>query len=379
MKQNQNIAFAIFRYMPFGGVQRTLCAAARALYDLGFTVTIFCDRASGAAPEHCNLVRLPAHGFTNHGRALSFERKFAKAAAGYAVKVGFNRMAGLDIYYAGDDCLAARCAEKPAWRNLLPRNRVFLQLEHSVIAPGGAALILTLTDRQERDYQEFYGAETERFRRLSPNVNARFRTVDRSADNRQRLRKSFDVEPDEFLLVQVAASFRTKGVDRVLDLLDNDAFRGKKIRYLVAGGDARLPQFRREAERRALPVTFLGATDRIPELLTAADLMIHPARAEATGGVLAEALCCALPVLTTDRCGYAPLVRDAHGGVVLGEPYREELWHRELASLIAEPARLAEFRKYLADYYRNDSLYDRPREIAACIADFARSGKGAKA
>ena len=70
--------------------------------------------------------------------------------------------------------------------------------------------------------------------------------------------------------------------------------------------------------------------------------------------------------------GYAPLVREAHGGIVLTEPYRDDLWARELTSLAATRERLTEFRRNLAGYADNDSLYGRPRQIAASIADFAR-------
>lgn len=70
-------------------------------------------------------------------------------------------------------------------------------------------------------------------------------------------------------------------------------------------------------------VHFLGGRDDVPDLLLAADLLVHPARAEAGGIVLLEALVAGLPVITTDVCGYAHHVQEAGAGTVLGSPFRQ--------------------------------------------------------
>ncbi len=372
-------AFSIFRYFPYGGVQRDLAATAQALQTHGFAITIFCDRASGDAPEGCRLVELPVRGWSNHARARSFERLFREATdrEAFDVKVGFNRMSGLDLYFAGDDCLARRWRHKAFLRHFIPRIGVFLALEKAVMEPDGAPVILTLTARQEADYERFYHTDPARFRRLGPGVNWRFYGLDRSPEHRAAIRAGLGIGPDELLLVQVASSFRTKGVDRVLALVDR--YRntwGAKFRYLVAGGDPQLERDRARAAGRRLPVVFLGFTAEVPELLLAADLMVHPARDEATGGALAEALCAGLPVLTTELCGYADLVRDSGGGVVLPEPYCEETWREALAELLDGTGKLRELRRAIADYYRDQTLYNRPRRIAEIIAEYARRKTG---
>ena len=52
--------------------------------------------------------------------------------------------------------------------------------------------------------------------------------------------------------------------------------------------------------------------------------MVHLARKEATGGVIAEALACGVPVLVTGLCGYASLVRDSGAGIVLEGDFSSE-------------------------------------------------------
>ena len=69
---------------------------------------------------------------------------------------------------------------------------------------------------------------------------------------------------------------------------------------------------------------FLGGRDDVPELLLAADALVHPALDEAAGIVLLEALVAGLPVICTDVCGYAHHIAAARAGLVLRSPYSQD-------------------------------------------------------
>jgi UDP-glucose:(heptosyl)LPS alpha-1,3-glucosyltransferase len=62
----------------------------------------------------------------------------------------------------------------------------------------------------------------------------------------------------------------------------------------------------------------------VPDLLAAADLMLHPAYAESAGYTILEAVVAGLPILTTASCGYAFHVERANAGYVVEEPYQQE-------------------------------------------------------
>ena len=74
---------------------------------------------------------------------------------------------------------------------------------------------------------------------------------------------------------------------------------------LVAGSGARLPFWRRAAERAGVAgrVQFLGHTSRIREVLAASDLLVSPVRYEAYGLNVQEALCRGLGVMVTANAG----------------------------------------------------------------------------
>ena len=55
--------------------------------------------------------------------------------------------------------------------------------------------------------------------------------------------------------------------------------------------------------------------------MAAADLLVHPARAEASGIVIVEAIVNGLPVIATELCGFSSHIQQANAGLVIPEPF----------------------------------------------------------
>ena len=367
----------IYKFFSRGGAQRDLVRTALALQKRGAAVTVLCAEAVDPLPEGCTLQLLRVQGGSNHSRMIDFERKTGEFLQHnrFDAVLGFARMKHLDMYFAADDCLLTR------WQNkllnfFLPRRRTFLRLERSALQ---SPVIFSLTARQERDYRRYYHTPQDKFKRMPPGIDRKYQTFERSEEVRLAVRKKYAVNEDKLLFVQAAASFRTKGVDRVLAMLGAlPEGMKKRIVFIAAGDDRHRARFAKLAEMLHLEVHFPGGIDNLEELYAAADLMIHPARNEATGTVLAEALCCSLPVLTTDRCGYAEFISSSGGGVILPEPFTLEHWTLALQKLIAEPEHLAQCRKNIEGMYKNDFWYSRPDVIADEVMKFAAARQGAE-
>ena len=103
---------------------------------------------------------------------------------------------------------------------------------------------------------------------------------------------------------------------------------------------------------------FGGARKDVPELLLAADLMVHPAREEATGTVLVEALAMGLPVACSGACGFASFVRES-GNIVLPEPFSPQDLSAALITLLADPSTLRKMRKRTMAYSKTVDFYSR--------------------
>ena len=367
----------IYKFFARGGAQRDLVRTAEALLRRGVQPLVLCAEIIDPLPEGCQSVILPVSGSGNHSRMRSFEHavgKYLQENPADAV-LGFARMKHLDLYFAADDCLLTRWCNK-FLNKLLPRRRTFLALEKSALQ---SPVVLSLTARQERDYQFYYPVKKEIFHRMPPGIDRKYQTFHHQAELRKKVCSEFGIDENKFIILQAAASFRTKGVDRTLSIINALPENLKKqVAFIAAGDDRRREKYMRLAEMLKLDAHFPGGSDKLEELYAAADLMIHPARNEATGTVLVEALCSRLPVLTTKLCGYAEFTEASGGGVVLPEPFKPDHWVLALKKLLAEPEHLQQCRKNISDMYKNDFWYSRPDVMAEEMINFARQKKEAK-
>lgn len=80
-----------------------------------------------------------------------------------------------------------------------------------------------------------------------------------------------------------------------------------KADLIVAGGGRAARRWQSEVSRAGLGgrVRFLGFTERVPELLAAADLLVSPARYESYGLNVQEALCFGIPAIVSSSAGVA--------------------------------------------------------------------------
>ena len=106
-----NVALALFRYFPHGGMQRDLAATARLLRDRCHEVTVFCHTLDGSPPTDVEVEVLPAPGRSNHSRARAFARALEHRLSVRRpdVVVGFDKMPGLDLYFAAAGVTNAVC------------------------------------------------------------------------------------------------------------------------------------------------------------------------------------------------------------------------------------------------------------------------------
>jgi glycosyltransferase involved in cell wall biosynthesis len=91
-------------------------------------------------------------------------------------------------------------------------------------------------------------------------------------------------------------------------------------KLLVVGSGAELRSWEtlvtqhRELDGR---VMFMGHRGDVPALIAAADVMVHPARYEAYGLAVHEALCSGVPAIVSASAGIAELVPDDLRGLLL--------------------------------------------------------------
>lgn len=333
------IAFCLFKYFPFGGLQRDFIRIAKECVRRGHSVKVYTMKWEGELDPVLPVCILPSKGWQNHTRSKNFVKDLQNELLDhhYDLVFGFNKIPGLDVYYAADTCFLAKAEKKHGrWYQLLPRYRQLAAYEHAVFAKNKKTQILLISKAEQSKFTEHYQTELSRMHLLPPGIaRDRIASPD-SAHTRMETRREFKLNDEELLLLMIGSGFKTKGLDRIIqgmaDLPQN--IQNRTTLFVVGEGHA--AEFKKQAQHLniAKRVHFLGGRDDIPRLLLAADLLVHPAYNENTGTVLLEAIVSGLPVLTTDVCGYADYVNSANAGMVLSSPFKQDEFNQALQIML---------------------------------------------
>lgn len=367
------LAFCIFKYFPFGGIQRDLLKIAGACLERGHTVRIYAIRWNGPLIEGFDVRLATVKALTNHRLYERFSDWVSASLEADPVDlvIGMNKMPGLDVYYAGDSCFEEKARnQRGVLYRLTPRYRSFRAAEAAVFDAGRSTQILTISDTYTPHFRHFYGTEPDRFHRLPPGIER-----DRAASpdsherlaRRQRVRSALGLADDELLLLFIGSGFIKKGLDRVLLALK--AMPEKllaRVRLMVVGRDNAEP-FRRMAIRLGIDARvsfFPDGRDDVPDLLAAGDASVLPAYDENAGMFILESLVAGLPILVTANCGYASWVMSSGGGLVTPAPFEQQRFETDLVQLLTSPEREAWRNAGLA-LSRNEAIYS----LASVAAD----------
>lgn len=353
------LAFCLFKYFPYGGLQRDFIRIAKECIRRGHSVDVYTMQWEGEKEPTFSITMLPGLGLQNHTRIRHYIHQTQAYLSNYDLVIGFNKMPHLDVYFAADVCFKAKAyQQKSFWYRCTPRYKHFAEFEKAVFDPNSQTQVLTLTEQQQREFMKYYQTPEERFHLLPPGISKDRLAPDNAEKIRNLLRSTYHIQANEFLLLMVGSGFKTKGLDRVLlglaSLPENLKHRS---RLLVLGKD-RIAAFQRQATKLGIAdkVNFLGGRDDVSQFMLAADLLLHPAYNESAGMVLLEALAAGLPVLTTDNCGYAHFVAEANGGVVLPSPFQQPIFNQTLQNMLLSP-QLPLWRNNAYAFAKNANIY----------------------
>jgi UDP-glucose:(heptosyl)LPS alpha-1,3-glucosyltransferase len=371
-----NLAFFIFNYFPYGGLERNFLRIAEEAVHRGHRVDVFTMSWQGERPQNSiNITLIPGRGLTNHGQCQSFVTALQKRGlTGYDLKVGFNRMPGLDLYYNADVCYAADINRRrgPLAR-LTPRYRLLAAFERAVFGPDSSTHIMYLSEQEKNRYIAAYGTREERFHYLPPGIDRRRIEQALSPDSGRVLRQRLGLSGETRVLLMIGSDFVRKGVGRTIRAMAALPDAEKEKTHLVVIGKGRPAPLQRLAKKGGIisQVHFIGGSDQVPMFLAGADLLIHPAISENTGNVILEAMVAGLPVLATDTCGYGTHVNRAQAGrLVTGEPFRQPELDQALGEMaVSDQHRL--WRDNARRYAATTDLYSRPQVAVGIMEQLA--------
>jgi len=411
--------FILYKYFPYGGLQRDFLRIANSCRErVACRIVVLTMTWDGEIPEgwHVEIApRKEVRAFTQVGRYQRFTKWTQRWIARFksqsseavvashetslketdplpprtlsgpdsnveSIVIGFNKMPGLDIYYAADPCFAEKAGTlRGRYYKFTPRFRHFMDYERAVFSSEAATQILLISEIQQAFFEKHYRTPRHRLHMLPPGVSKDRSSPVGAGDIRAVFRKEFQIEESDILLLALGSDFRRKGLDRTLRAIASIPSNQRgRIKLFVVGRDNPGP-FLRLARRLGVLqlLTIFPGRDDVPRFLLGADLLLHPAYHENTGTVILEALAAGLPVITTANCGYSHYVRDAEAGVVLQEPFDQQEFNRVLTDILNTKSGLSisestaasteSWSRNALEFSRGADIYTMPERAAEII------------
>lgn len=369
------LAFLLYKYFPYGGMQRDFKRFVEEVQLRGHHCRVYYISWQGEQLAGVDLREVPVSALSNQRRNARYYDWVSMDLAADPVDgvIGFNKMPGLDVYYAADSCYLDKAMEERNWLYRLgSRYRHFSAYEAAVFGPDSKTEILLISDTEKAKFKTYYHTPEQRMHMLPPGISRDRRAPADAHLRRAQTRKSLGLTDTDHALLFVGSGFIKKGLGRAIRTLAalRHSQPGQCIRLYVVGQDKER-RFRRLAKTLGVSdaISFLGGRDDIPDLLLAADALVHPALDEAAGIVLLEALVAGLPVLVTDVCGYAHYIATAGAGLVLDSPFSQQKLDAAVLKTL-DPGFLSVCKKNALAYAQREDLYSMHKTGAALIERF---------
>lgn len=368
------IALCLFKYFPYGGLQRDFLAIGKELYKRGHQIRVYTRSWQGDKPSEFDIIEVPVRALTNHSANVKYYEWVKKHLDKNPVDkvVGFNKMPGLDFYYAADVCYAEKVIieKKSFLYKLSKRYHQFIHYESEIFKPGSLTKILALTKRQIRDYQKHYRTESSRFYLLPPGISKDRKYQNLPSNSKNNICQNLHLDLESFLCLQIGSDFYRKGVDRSIIAISSLPENIKARVNLIVIGQDNPQEFIRLAKKLHIEnqVHFFYGRDDIPQFIAGCNLLLHPARSESAGIVILEALIGGLPEIVTSECGYSTYVAAAKSGIVLKNPFKQDSFNKKLLEALTTQ-NLNEWKSNACNWADNHDMYSLPFEASTIIEE----------
>ena len=365
------IAFAIMKLFPGGGLQRDCVEIARYCRQRGHDVVIFTSSKDlSDFADDLAVAVLPVKQATNHRMQAEFAStlRWAASLQSFDLLVGFDKLTHLDVLYCADPSIYFRMKNE-RFRFRIRATAPFCLSSAPLSGPMARPKVLMLSHRQLNEYWNVWHTAPERLTLLPPTISSARRHPEYRVNGvRAALREELGFTPRDWVWVAIGVQAHTKGLDRIVRAM-SDFLTAKLLVVGLAKTSTRAAKaLAARAKRLGLldRISFVGHREDIPELMAAADLLVHPARHDTTGTVILEAIVNGLPVVTTSICGYAQHVDAAEAGIVINEPFGYNAFAAAL-SAAADPGRRGRWSASAEQYGAQSFLYDGRARAAEII------------
>ena len=315
------IALVRGRYDPAGGAERFVQGALAALQAEGASVTLV--TREWPAGDGTAMALRPFH-IGSLWRDHAFARAACRALATkrFDLVQSHERIPCCDIYRAGDGVhaqwLAERARVQSPWARLAarwnPRHRWILSMERALFASPRLRSVICNSEMVRGEIAARFAIDPARLVLIRNAVDAESFHPRLRATHRTAMRTQLGIPADAPVALHVGSGFERKGVATLLQALA----RSPRWWGVVVGRDKGLARYMRLAQRLGIAhrVHFAGAVSDVRPWYALADAFVLATLYDPQPNAALEAMACALPAITTPKCGAAELLREGESGFV---------------------------------------------------------------
>ncbi|MDQ6993306.1 MAG: glycosyltransferase family 4 protein [Mariprofundus sp.] len=291
------LLYIVRRYGPVGGMERYVWELSRELSAMGHQMTILCEGLETApAPANIHIVQLgavrPKPRWLAH---LRFSRKVSDWLAAHPdserIIHSHERTAVHHVTtFHGPPFAAVR--DKPLWKRISPRIYANLWLEKRELYGPQVKAVVPNSALIARALLHYYPKLSATL--VAPVVPGVCLNIPARADR--------PVPRQGGVIGFIGKEWKRKGLDIAVAIVQKLREQRSELRFVVVGPEPK--QIRHLFKEWHGGYQLLGETDSTP-LYSSFDLLLHPARQEPYGMVIAEARAAGLPVIISSNCGIA--------------------------------------------------------------------------
>ena len=313
------------RYTPYGGAERFVESALEALLERGIAISLYTrawpqTKLKLIEPVLCNppyLGRL--------WRDWSFARSVCRMIAGQPPELvqSHERLLCCDVYRAGDGVhqvwLEERLRNASTFTRWLvewnPYHRYVLAMERALFASPSLRAVICNSKMVRDEIRARFGVAEQNLHVIYNAVDSEVYSPRLRDQHRAAVRDKLGVPDPATVFLLVGSGYERKGVATAIAALA----RLPADTYLfVVGRDKARSSYRRLAEELGVAqrVALFGPQEDVRPIFGAADAFVLPTLYDPCPNAALEAMACALPVVTSTKCGAAELILEHDAGFV---------------------------------------------------------------
>ncbi|MBQ7999951.1 MAG: glycosyltransferase [Ruminococcus sp.] len=173
--------------------------------------------------------------------------------------------------------------------------------------------------------------------------------INKKEEYRQQIRQEYGIGENTFVFSFIGRLNADKGINELISAYRALTYRYKDTRLMLIGmedntnpPDKELIEWAKQSKN----VIFTGVVppQRVAQLMSATDMMVHPTYREGFSMVIQEGMAMALPILTTDVPGPSEVIVDGETGILVPS-HSDKALLAEMEALMNDPERREKYSR----------------------------------